>query len=212
MPQFSLRTLAIFTAVLCGSLAAVRFPTPGAIRALELAWPALLIIAACLAIGCRGAFRSLFLGFLIATVGAYYWDNPDRASVRTIPTFSRALAENLERYLLNGYVPAYDGLTTFSLESNDAQRVHFIKKDKEGNVVDEGFLPLWRVQGFGISKTVLPVRPDRESYFEVFKLLMIVWIGLTGAAIAYYADKASQRRGKKPPRKEKDPPEETGLD
>lgn len=213
MPQFSLKSLALFTALICGSLTAIRFPTPETARTLELIWPALLIIAACLAVGCRGAYRSLFVGFLIATLGAYYWDNTERASIRTIPTFSARLAANMERYLLSGYVPAYDGLTTFSLDADDPQLVHFVKKDKQGNVIDRGVLPLWRVQGFGISQSVLPVQPDRDSYFEVFKIVAITWIGLAGAAIAYYADKASQRGGRKPPRKKKDPPAEpTGLD
>ncbi|TWT38519.1 hypothetical protein [Blastopirellula retiformator] len=213
MPQFSIRTLAIFTAIVCGSLAAIRFPTPELVMALELICPALLIIAACLAVGCRGAFRSLFVGFLIAMVGAFYWDDPRRGSVRTIPTFSKPAAEHLERYLLSGYVPAYDGLTTFSLNAEDSNRVMYIRKDKNGNVTQEGVLPLWKVENFGVKKSALPVQPDRESYFDLFRLLAITWIGLIGAAIAFYADKASQRRRKpKPPRKKTDPPEEAGLE
>ncbi|UUO06783.1 hypothetical protein M4951_00380 [Blastopirellula sp. J2-11] len=213
MPQFSLRTLAIFTALVCGSLTALRYPTPMLVEFLQLLWPALLLVAACLAIGCRGSLRSLYIGFLIATLGAYYWDDSQRKSARTIPTFSAAMADNVQRYLLNGYVPEYDGLTTFSLDPQDADRVHYVKKDKDGNVLDRGTMPLRRVQNFGISKSVLPIQPDRVSYIATMKILSILWIGGLGAAIAYYADQASKRqRDDKPSHTKKDPPEAAGLE
>ncbi|EAQ80802.1 hypothetical protein [Blastopirellula marina] len=212
MPQFSLRALALFTALVCGSLTALRYPAPMLVESLQLLWPALLIVAACLAIGCRGSLRSLFIGFLIASLGAYYWDDSHRTSVRTIPTFSAALADNFQRHLLNGYLPEYDGLTTFSLDPHKADRVHYVKKDKDGNVLDRGTMPLRRVQNFGINKAVLPVQPDRVSYIATMKILSILWIGGIGAAIAYYADQASKRRrDDQPPRKKKDPPEAAGL-
>lgn len=212
MPQFSLRTLAIFTALLCASLTTLRYPSPVFVVSLQMLWPALLIIAACLVVGCRGAWRSMFIGFLIASIGAYYWDNAQRAATSPIPPFSRSLAENLQPYLLNGYVVEYDGLTTFSLDPQNDNRVFYVKKDQEGKVIERGQMMLQRVQNFGISKSVLPVQPDRSSYTAIMKMLLILWIGAAGAVLAFYADQASKRGRNRPPRKKKDPPEAAGLD